>query len=268
VDAGAHAGADVVVASRHVPGGSDDGLSSGARVLVSSLSTWLSKAMFPLRLRGVSDPMSGFFAIRPGAIDVDVMKPPGFKVLLELLVRSPRLRKAEVPFVFGDRQFGESKASLREGVRFVRQLAQLSLSRIAGRLAPTPATLRAAGFAAVGLTGLVVNLLFTWLLADPITLGINYLVAAILATQVSSTWNFLLTDSLVYRGPRRYTRSFRWLGFMAMSNVVLVLRIPLLALLVGVLGLHYLLATGITLVLGFLLRFKSQERLTLTEEMA
>lgn len=268
VEAGVRTGADVVVASRHVAGGSDDGLASGVRVLVSSLSTWVSKAMFPRRLRGVSDPMSGFFAIRPGAIDVGAMRPPGFKVLLELLVRSPGLRKAEVPFVFGDRQFGESKASLREGLRFARQLVQLFISRIGKRLAPTPAAVRAAGFAAVGVTGLVVNLAVTWLLADPVTLGIHYVLAAILATQVSSTWNFLFTDGLVYRGPRRYTRTLRWLGFMAMSNAVLVLRVPLLALLVGVLGLHYLLATGITLTLGFLLRFKSQERLTLTEKMA
>ena len=145
VEAGNRSGADVVVASRHVAGGSDDGLASGARVLVSSLSTWLSKAMFPSRLRGVSDPMSGFFAIRPGAIDLRVMKPPGFKVLLELLVRSPGLRKAEVPFVFGDRQFGESKASLREGMRFGFQLCMLSLSRVGRRLRPSPTGLRAAG---------------------------------------------------------------------------------------------------------------------------
>lgn len=268
VEAGNRAGADVVVASRHVEGGSDDGLASGARVLVSSLSTWLSKAMFPSRLRGVSDPMSGFFAIRPGAIDLTVMKPPGFKVLLELLVRSPGLRKAEVPFVFGDRQFGESKASFREGMRFGFQLCMLSLSRVGRRLRPSPAGLRAAGFAGVGATGIVVNLGITWLLADPATLAFNYIVAAVLATQVSSSWNFLLTDGIVYRGARRYTKTIRWLGFMAMSNVVLVLRVPVLALLVTVLGMHYLVATAITLSLGFLLRFKSQERLTLTEEMA
>ena len=268
VEAGARAGADVVVASRHVPGGSDDGLASGGRVLVSSLSTWLSKAFFPLKLHGVSDPMSGFFAVRPAAIDLAVMRPPGFKVLLELLVRSPRLRKAEVPFVFGERQFGESKASMREGTRFLQQLIGLSASRLGRQIGVPPAVIRAAGFGAVGVTGLVVNLALTWLLADPVALGMNYLIAATMATQLSSTWNFVLTEGLVYRGPRRHTKTFRWAGFMAMSNFVLALRIPCLALLVGVIGFHYLLATALTLTLGFLLRFKSQERLTLTEETA
>lgn len=268
VQAGSEQNADVVVASRHVPGGADDGLSSGIRVLVSNLSTLVTKVLFPIRLRGVTDPMSGFFAIRPSSIAVDVMKPPGFKVLLELLARSPGLRKAEVPFVFGDRQFGESKATLKEGLRFARQLIQLSLSRVGVGLRPTSAGTRAAGFAAVGTTGLVVNLAVMWLLADPATLALNYIVAAVLATQISSTWNFLLTDGLVYGGPKRHTKAFRWWGFMVMSNGVLLLRVPLLAFLVEVLGVHYLVATAITLLLGFLVRFKSQERLTLTEEMA
>ncbi len=56
--------AEVVVASRHVPGGSAQGLSSVGRALVSSSSTVLSKLVFPSNLRGISDPMSGFFAVR------------------------------------------------------------------------------------------------------------------------------------------------------------------------------------------------------------
>ena len=123
------------------------------------------------------------------------------------------------------------------------------------------------GFAGVGLTGLVVNLLAMWALADPTMLGANYLVAAAIATQISSTWNFFLTDRLVYVGPKRFTAGHRWAGFVAMSNLVLLLRLPTLALLVGVLGVNYLLATAATLVAGFLVRFQSQERLTITQEM-
>ncbi|WP_460819528.1 hypothetical protein [Nocardioides korecus] len=51
-----------------------------------------------------------------------------------------------------------------------------------------------------------------------------------------------------------------------MSNAVLLLRIPFLALLVSVLGVHYLAANVLTLALGYLVRFRSQERLTLLEE--
>src|SRR5690242_10792797 len=94
---------DVVVASRHVDGGAADGLANGARVMVSDLSTRLAKLFFPGRLRGVSDPMSGFFLLRPAAFDLDTLRPNGFKILMELLVRTRGIRKREVPFVFGER---------------------------------------------------------------------------------------------------------------------------------------------------------------------
>jgi hypothetical protein len=53
-----------------------------------------------------------------------------------------------------------------------------------------------------------------------------------------------------------------------MSNAVLLLRIPLLAVLVSLLGLHYLFAGALTLVLGYLVRFRTQERLTLVENLS
>ena len=43
------------------------------------------------RLRGLTDPMSGFFLVRREAIDLDALEPRGFKILLEILVRTPGL---------------------------------------------------------------------------------------------------------------------------------------------------------------------------------
>ena len=282
VDAGEQQGVDVVVASRHIPGGATTGLSSVSRVLVSGLSITLSKVAFPKRLKGVSDPMSGFFALRPESFDLDVLHPEGFKILLELLARSDGVKKSEVPFVFGARNAGESKASLKEGLIFGVQLLRLRLARLVsghsgpqsqreggrGWLPDRGMLRRGAGFAAVGFTGLFVNLLVTWLLVDRTTLGINYLIGAAIATQISSTWNFALVDNLVYSGEKRLTALRRWLGFMAMSNLVLLLRIPLLAVLVSTLHVHYLVATLLTLFLGYAVRFQSQERLTLTEKIS
>jgi len=51
-----------------------------------------------------------------------------------------------------------------------------------------------------------------------------------------------------------------------MSNAFLLLRIPMLAALVTMLGLHYLVANAITLMVGFALRFSGQERLTLAKD--
>ena len=90
-----------------------------------------SHVAFPKRLAGVTDPLSGFFMIRRRAIDPELLRPNGFKILLEILGRFPRLRVAEIGFRFEDRSAGESKASLREGARFAGQLARLRMkSRI------------------------------------------------------------------------------------------------------------------------------------------
>jgi dolichol-phosphate mannosyltransferase len=260
-------GADLVVASRHVAGGSASGLDGLRRAAVSGAATALSKLLFPRRLAGVSDPMSGFFAVRRDALSLDAMRPQGFKVLLEMLARQPGIRRAEMPFEFAERFSGRSKASLSEGLTFVVQLLRLRLASIV--LGWHPGVLaRGVGFGLVGATGLAVNTAVMWLLADAGHLGLHYLLAAALTTQVSSTWNFLLADTLIYRGHGTGRVRRRYAGFMAVSNVVLLLRLPLLSVLAGVLGLHYLLANLLTLLLGYAVRFGSLERLNLAKELS
>jgi dolichol-phosphate mannosyltransferase len=122
---GEETGAQLVVASRYAAGGSRAGLAGGYRLAVSSLSTLLAKLVFLRRLRGVSDPMSGFFAIRRDIIAPGTLRPLGYKILLELIVRTRPRPVAEVPYVFGERHAGDSKSSMREGFRFLRHLALL-----------------------------------------------------------------------------------------------------------------------------------------------
>lgn len=117
---------------------------------------------------------------------------------------------------------------------------------------------------AIGVTGLIVNTALMWLLAEGV--GVHYLAAAVAATQASSTWNFVLVDQLVYRGAKRGTWLRRWVGFLLAGNVALLLRVPLLAVLVTGLGLHYLVANVATLVLTFLGRFAIQEKLSLPKD--
>lgn len=142
VAAGECDGADLVVASRYLAGGSRAGLADRYRRLVSGASTFVTRQLFRSALRRVSDPMSGFFAVRRSSLETDDLQPLGYKVLLELLVRTRPARVVEVPYVFQPRQAGASKSSLREGVRFLRHLGRLRLtarsSSLAGRtVAPT-----------------------------------------------------------------------------------------------------------------------------------
>src|SRR6476659_1652976 len=107
VAVGQSRGLDLVVGSRKIGDGTSDGLSGNYRHAVSGLAAATAKVLFPRRLARLSDPMSGFFAIRLGAINVDALRPTGFKILMEIAVRQPRLLIAEIPFTFGVRNDGE-----------------------------------------------------------------------------------------------------------------------------------------------------------------
>ena len=149
--AAAGRGADLVVATRYAGAGSAGGLSSRFRGLASRGADAAARVLFPRALADVSDPMSGFFAVRTAAVRPGDLRPRGFKILLELLVRTPTLRVAEVPFTFAERQHGQSKASGREAARYLRQLVAL-------RLAAAGRAWRLARFAIVGGSGVLVNL--------------------------------------------------------------------------------------------------------------
>ena len=118
-------GADFVIASRYIDGGEDEGLGGWFRRAVSTLATWAAKRVLRPELAGISDPMSGFFLVRRSRLDLPTLHPQGFKLLLELLAHSPLASVAEVPYAFDVRHSGASKASVKEGLIYLRRLARL-----------------------------------------------------------------------------------------------------------------------------------------------
>ena len=253
--AGEEAEADIVCATRYA--GNGDGRALGrTRGAISRLSGGFARLLFPRALRGSTDPMSGFFLVRRCAVELTSLRPTGFKIFLEILVRFGSRRLVEVPYDFGHRFAGTTKASPAQGVAFVRHLMRLRMGPVS-RWAGSAAV--AARFGAVGLVGLVVNQMLLWLFVS--RFGIGYALGAILATQGSTTTNFLLADGWVFRGATRGSPWRRFLQFSAVNNAALVLRVPALALLVSGLGVHYLLANLITLVLLFASRFAVSDRL-------
>jgi dolichol-phosphate mannosyltransferase len=247
--------ADVVVASRYTGNGNAGGLGSFVREFVSDSATRLAKSLFPRRLAGCTDPMSGFFAVRRDGLDLGRLRPNGFKILLEILARTPALRVSEHPFVFSERHSGDSKASWREGALYLRRLVALRAAATAGN---RPRLIRAIGFAAVGVSGIAVNSLALYLLIESGRLPL--LVAATLATQCSTLWNFVLTDRLVYRGDKAVRPWVRLVAFAAVNNAVLLARLPILSLLVRSVGVPYLLANLMTLAAAFAVRFVLSDR--------
>jgi len=240
---------DLVVASRYCGGGEANSFGR-LRATISQGSTNVARAMFPNRLRNVTDPMSGFFLVRRDAINLEALQPNGFKILLEIIGRSPGLRTTEVPFQFGTRHAGESKASLREGLRFFQLLLGLRLG---------PGALRLARFGLVGISGLVVNAMVLGFATE--MLGVFYLLSALIATQASTLWNFGLSEAWVFG--RRHSsqgRPRRLAMFLIMNNAAFALRGPMIIALTSILGIHYLASNLLSLIALMILRYVVADR--------
>lgn len=110
--------ADIVVGSRYIKGASIKGW-SWFRKLASRMAILLAKSLvrFP-----VDDPTSGFAVFNRRVLDrlSGQLNPKGFKILTEILVKSPGAVVNEVPITFSDRESGKSKFSFREILVFLR----------------------------------------------------------------------------------------------------------------------------------------------------
>src|SRR5512138_3143630 len=242
-------GSDLVMGSRLAPGGDASSLGF-KRMFISQTFAWVTRLTFPQRLRKVTDPLTGFFMTKRASLKMDELKPDGFKILLEILVSHPELKVSEVPIHFGQRNAGQSKASVKETIKFFQGLFRLRLARQASFLK----------FLAVGLSGLFVNSLA--LAAFTELAGIHYVISAALSTQTSTLWNFAGTEWWVF-GKREAGRSFwqRLVSFLLMNNGMLLLRAPILAWMVSGLGVNYLVANLVSLFAMTVLRYLVADRL-------
>lgn len=234
------ADADVVAASRYIGGGNTSGLGTAMRFGVSRAATWLTRAMFPIRLARSTDPMTGFFLVDRSRLDLSALRPQGFKILLEILARTD-LRTAEIPMEFAERRHGASKASLRQGATFVAHLARLRFGKMSL-------------FALIGVIGAAANLGIMWMLT---ALGVPYIWAAIIGAEVTIIGNFLLQERFVFADMRTDARALRvrFASSFAFNNVEAALRIPVMALMVETWHISSVLATGLSLIVAFFARF-------------
>jgi len=130
-------GADLVVASRYVPGGSYAGLTP-LRRLMSLAGSGMARGLLR-RARVVTDPLSGFFAFRRRVTEGVRLRPLGFKILLEVLVRGHVTKVVEVPYSFELRGRGESKLTMRQNTQYLRHLLRLSAADAGQRSEARPA---------------------------------------------------------------------------------------------------------------------------------
>lgn len=262
VVAASQGGTDIAYGTRYAagadevdPGGDPDapsraaGLDGPLRRAVSTWSTRLAKLVFPRRLRGVSDPMTGFFAVRLEALDLESLQPSGYKIFLEILTHGARKTAVGVPYRFMPRHEGQSKASVRQGIIYLRRLLALRLGISSARL------LELVRFLLVGASGVAVNTAALWFLSS--VWSLPYLLGSLISTQVAILWNFVLLERLVFHDANRDFLDFcRGLARFWLLNLLLVpVQLGLLAVAVETVGLPTLPANVLVLGLVFLLRY-------------
>ena len=125
---GIREGRDLVIASRYTPGG-DLGHWNPMRRLLSAAAVWVTLPLQRPRLRA-KDPMSGFFMVRRRCLPQGAFQKTGFKLLLEILVRGRIQSVKEVPFAFGLRHRGASKANFRVAWDYGSLLARLYAGKV------------------------------------------------------------------------------------------------------------------------------------------
>ncbi|MFL5663639.1 MAG: glycosyltransferase, partial [Ktedonobacteraceae bacterium] len=116
---------DLVLASRYIKGGSYQGLDGVGRRCISVGLKWTAKLLFPEQLLHVSDPLGGFFLLRRSLLAGVSLRPIGYKILLEILIRCPWRQALEVPYHFRARTHGQSKANIRQGIMALQHIQRL-----------------------------------------------------------------------------------------------------------------------------------------------
>lgn len=244
--------ADVVVASRRATVLGPRGLTF-FRTITSQSLTILARALFPRSLKDVSDPLTGFFLVRRDQVDIARLRPSGFKILLEILVRCPDRRIAELHFDFAERHDGESKADFREGIRYFRHLLTLRLT----------AHQRPMGkYVAVGLLSFLLNNVLVWLMA----VNLNWIpfLAVGLATEITDLLSFVANRRFVFpaeSGGRKFGR------YLFVSQLFLLLRLPLFALFFNFFGWGILVSNILAIAITTAVRYLLSDRWIWTRDL-
>ncbi|WP_141734622.1 GtrA family protein [Oligoflexus tunisiensis] len=205
-------GADFVIGSRYVPGGSIPAEWSTYRKLNSKFGNIVARyvaGIYPVR-----DCTAGFRCIRARVLqDVDLatIRTQGYGFQVSLLhaayISGARIR--EIPVKFTDRVEGESKLGFQDIIEFIVNAWSIRLRGLE----------TFARFCVVGFSGVIVNLgLFSLLHAA----GLSKYIASPLAIEASILWNFTLNHKWTFAQRQNQRRTaIKGLQFNLVSLVSL-----------------------------------------------
>jgi dolichol-phosphate mannosyltransferase len=242
---------DIVIGSRYMKGGDIRDWPIERRI-ISFGATFLARILFPC----TTDPVSGFFAVKRDLVHHVLLKPCGYKILLEILGKSYWHTITELPYTFTNRCAGTSKLRTKTIFDFIKHL--YSIARFPGRASREITKIKK--FAAVGFSGVFVNSIALAFLVE--WLSTPLVGASFIAVEIAIISNFLLNDSWTFKDHNN-TKPWlhRLLSFNALCVGGMVLNVAVLGILSSF-GLYYLISNLFGIGIAMSWNFLSNRRLT------
>lgn len=148
----------------------------------------------------ISDPMSGFFAMRHSVFQSCIynLSQQGYKILLDILTSSPsELKVAELPYTFRSRLSGTSKLD----IMILAEYLFLLIEKTTGGMIPPKFVL----FSLVGGIGLTLHLVVLQTMGS---FGFSFLESQVVATMAAMSSNYVVNNSFTYRNQRLRSWAF------------------------------------------------------------
>jgi dolichol-phosphate mannosyltransferase len=223
---------DIVIASRYIKGGSIIGWPFKRR-LMSKGATKIAQYGLGIEVR---DPVSGFFAFRRDIIHGIKFDGIGYKMLLEILVKTKGARIKEIPYTFTNRRMGTSKLEAGIMVDYLRAVMHLyrygkSMRQKEGRTSVHFLS-KAGRFYTVGASGLLVNYIAS-LLFNTLAPNLWYLYSTFIGVLISMTSNFFLNKLWTFEDRKFNVKETgiqfgMFIGFSSLGAVIQLLLVYVL----------------------------------------
>jgi dolichol-phosphate mannosyltransferase len=234
---------DATVGSRYTRGGGCESWPF-VRRFISKFSGLLASGLSKL-----TDPTSGFMAIRKEALSGVTLDPIGWKIVLETIVKTG-VKSIDVPIVFSDRLKGQSKLDSRAQAQYIAHLWKLYSFKY-------PAVFQFFKFCIVGLLGLFID---TGVLMGFVEIAhFDPRLAAIFAFAVAVSFNYSLNRIWTFDSARgtKVLASYAW--FVSTCVLGLCIRLGVMHILIEYfnmgLGYRYVLASIIGIIAATLFNF-------------
>lgn len=249
-------GFDIVVGSRYMKGGEIKNWPLKRRI-ISLGATYLARVVFPK----ITDPVSGFFAVRRHVVENAPLTSKGYKILFEILGKGRWNSIDEIPYTFTNRVFGESKLKKNTIVEYYNQWVDLLKFSFKNRNNKAWYEMeKMVKFGMVGGSGIFVNMGILYALYEFMTIPLY--VASPIAIEASVISNFFLNDSWTFRKNVKQSFFDRIFTFHYISFIGMLINILMLLLLTDALSIYYITANIIGIFLAFVWNFFANRSLT------